>query len=73
MSQKINTSLKLSGEDECSKITYSLEKYLENDGGVTERLLKAFNHTDVVSRAERVRDKVEVLAQEIIQSYQSSS
>lgn len=58
---------------ECFSTSYSLEKYLENDGGVTERLLKALHPAEVVSRVEGVKDKVEMLAQEIIQPHQSSS
>jgi hypothetical protein len=47
-----------------------LEKYLNSDGGVTERLLGKLNVGDIVGRAQAVRSEVDKLAVQIAQPSQ---
>ncbi|KAK4111054.1 hypothetical protein N656DRAFT_799356 [Canariomyces notabilis] len=74
MSQRTNTSPKYSEERQSLETaSYSLDRYLKSNDGVTERLLKGFNIADVASRVKSVSDEVRVLAEEISQSSGSSS
>ncbi|KAK3304670.1 uncharacterized protein B0T15DRAFT_250461 [Chaetomium strumarium] len=74
MSQSTQTGLRLSGENESSETsTYSLERYLASDGGLTERLLKGLNVGEIVGRARAVREEVGNIADKIPESQGASS
>ncbi|KAK4135728.1 hypothetical protein BT67DRAFT_440599 [Trichocladium antarcticum] len=46
--------------------TYSLDKYLQSDAGIGDRLLRSFNADDISRRAHAVRDEVQILADEMV-------
>ncbi|KAK3293571.1 uncharacterized protein B0H64DRAFT_216389 [Chaetomium fimeti] len=63
MSQEIDRTLQLSGEDQPSGDTsYSLERYLNSDGGVAERLLRGLDVGGIVGRAQTVGGEVNKIA-----------
>ncbi|KAH6848172.1 hypothetical protein B0I37DRAFT_415846 [Chaetomium sp. MPI-CAGE-AT-0009] len=59
MSQEIDRTFQLSGDNQPSgDASYSLERYLNSDGGVTERLLRGLDAGKIVSRAQTVGGEV---------------
>ncbi|EAQ84096.1 predicted protein [Chaetomium globosum CBS 148.51] len=74
MSQGLDKTLQLLGEEQPSTGTsYSLERYLNSDGGLTERLLGGLGLDNMVSRTQTVRCKVNALADRTAQQPQGSS
>ncbi|KAK4121829.1 hypothetical protein N657DRAFT_599936 [Parathielavia appendiculata] len=74
MSKTIDNTFQLSGEGEPTGGTaYSLEQYLNSNGGVTERLLRELNVVEIVGRAQAVRREADRLAGKIVQPSQSST
>ncbi|AEO62016.1 hypothetical protein MYCTH_96470 [Thermothelomyces thermophilus ATCC 42464] len=68
MSQQRGGELQLSGETQSSgNTTYSLERYLGSDGGVTERLLTGLNVNGIMSRARVVQSEAGRLADKVTQ------
>ncbi|KAL2185553.1 hypothetical protein L209DRAFT_450458 [Thermothelomyces heterothallicus CBS 203.75] len=47
--------------------TYSLERYLDSDGGVTERLLTGLNINGIMNRAQAVQSEAGRLADKVTQ------
>ncbi|KAK4248938.1 hypothetical protein C7999DRAFT_13139 [Corynascus novoguineensis] len=70
----MDINLKLSGEGQSSgSMTYSMERYLKSDTGVTERLLKGLDVGGIVGRAQAVRGEVDKLADGVTQPAQGPS
>ncbi|KAL2179763.1 uncharacterized protein P884DRAFT_93145 [Thermothelomyces heterothallicus CBS 202.75] len=68
MSQQRGGRLQLSGEAQSSgNTTYSLERYLDSDGGVTERLLTGLNINGIMNRAQAVQSEAGRLADKVTQ------